>query len=150
MKAIVRAVVLLAFVLAVVMTPQAAAVAGETQQATFEFDLLDFGGEAEGDFTAYGAVEDSGAARQTYQFVSEELIVGTKYLYGEQGTIIIRFKAYLQPDGSAAGYFQLIKGTGAYRWLKGYGETYAWMTFEEDGLHLKGYYSGQVYSIDPK
>lgn len=150
MKTFIRSLVFMALLLSVVMMPQAAARAGETQQATFEFDLLDFGGKAEGEFTAYGAVEDAGRAWQTYQFVSEELIVGTKYLYGEKGTIIIRFKAFLQADGSAAGYFQLIKGTGEYRWLKGSGETFAWITFEEDGIHLKGYYTGQVYYIDPK
>lgn len=150
MKTILKWILIGALVCGVVALPHAAARAGGTQEAIFSFDLLDFGGVAEGAFEAEGAVVDAGPARQTYEFLSETLVVGTKYLYGEKGTIVIRFKAVIQPDGSAAGSFQIIKGTDAYRWMKGYGKTYANMSFLEDGLHLIGYYQGTVYYIDPK
>jgi hypothetical protein len=150
MKTILRWFLLAALVFGVVALPHSAALAGGGQEVLFSFDLLDFGGVAEGEFVGEGAVNDSGPAMQTYEFLSETLVVGTKYLYGEKGTIVIRFKAVIQPDGSAVGQFQVIKGTDAYRWLKGYGKTYAMMSLQDDGLHLIGYYKGLVYYIDPK
>ncbi len=103
------------------------------------------GVSASGTFSASGVILENNMPAYEVYFIDFEggTIHGIKTLYGEHGTITIKYQAVLtfNPDGSgvATGRFTIISGTGDYQELHGNGMTLA--TIDTFG-HILAIYSG--------
>lgn len=163
MKRLIKLGVMLAAASAVVLAPLTSVKAEPTAkprgEVTFSLvfqapapDVLT--GTVEGSFVAVGAVQDSGAATETYTLtpVSETLITvsGVKILEGRRGTIVMTFQAELYDGGLwGVAQWQIIAGSGAYKKIRGSGGGTFLLEFPEGAPpYLAAEYTGSI-SKDP-
>lgn len=103
-------------------------------------------GTVEGCFVVEGAINDAGAATETFKIAADLSVSGYKVLEGRRGTIVMWFEAQLEPDlMSGAAEWKIIAGTGAYKKIRGSGEGRVWIGLSEDGTpYLGAEYSGPL------
>lgn len=107
---------------------------GETVELlTIDSDLRVTGqNSAEGSFETNGLFTDHGSATDEF-ILSKKTIQGVKKFVGQMGTITVKFLARLsrtgQGIGEAAGQYEVISCTGAYKNISNLGQTYITLDF---------------------
>ncbi len=107
---------------------------GETGELlTIDSDLRVTGQNyTEGSFEANGLFTDHGSASDEF-VLSKKTIQGVKKFVGQMGTITVKFLARIsrtgQETGEAAGQYEVISCSGAYKNISTLGQTYITLDF---------------------
>jgi len=142
-----KVMVLGLIVICLLVIQPAPALASQPEELTINAELWMTGeNSAAGSFTTTGLFSDSGEASETF-FLAAQTIHGIKTLVGSVGNITIRFQAQLTwtgpTTGVAEGRFVIVSGTGAYKNLRGAGESYAELDLAT--YHILASYNGTAH-----